>query len=190
MILRCPCGGIGRFNGLFGGGLTAAVSHRGDTIGPSTMSETMESMEKPWKFWLVRAWMLAAISVYVLVALNRATPMDWSAPWIPDAGGRPGWFVFAAVGAVVSWADGWLIPWIHRRKPSSEPNSRQARWEYSAYGRFMMRVCVFHGGAIWGLVLSFQTRDARYSIVSAGISSLMILVLPQPRQPRPDISTG
>ena len=142
-------------------------------------------MDRPWKFWSVRGWMLAALFVYPLLVLNTARPLDWRAPWIPSSSEGSGWFPFLVIASLLSWADGWLIPWIHRRKPGVVLSAARERWLYSAHGRFLMRVAVFHGGGLYGVVLSFQTHDARYSIISTGISALMILLLPRPKPPAP-----
>jgi hypothetical protein len=145
------------------------------------MNDTGERTDGFWKFTLVRAWMLAAMLIYALLALNDARPVDWSAPWSPSKKVGTGWFVFATVAAILTWADGWLLPWFSRRRPSSQTTPSRTRWEYSAFGRFLVRAAVFHGAGIWGLLLSFKAHDARYAIVSLIVSSLMILLLPRPR---------
>jgi hypothetical protein len=145
-------------------------------------------MDRPWKFWLVRGVMLAALSVYPLLVMNAAHPLDWRAPWIPSGGEGSGWFPFLVIASLLSWADGWLIPWIHRRKPGTVLSPERERWLYAAHGRFLMRVGIFHGAGLYGVVLSFQTHDARYSIISTGISALMILLLPRPKPPASALS--
>ena len=54
---------------------------------------------------------------YALLALNDARPVDRSAPWSPSKEVGTGWFVFATVAAILTWADGWLLPWFSRRRP-------------------------------------------------------------------------
>jgi len=148
------------------------------------MNDTTRQLDRAWKFWLVRAWMLAAILIYALLALNNGGPVDWRAPWVPNKEVGTGWFVFATVATILTWADGWLLPWLSRRKPPLEANASRRRFEYSAFGRFLVRAAVFHGAALWGVVLSFKAHDARYALVSLSISSVMILLLPTPKYPR------
>jgi hypothetical protein len=138
----------------------------------------MEQMDGAWKFWLVRAWMLAPMPVYVLLALHDARPVDWCAPWIPSHDVGTGWFAFVTAATTLSWADGWLLPLLTRRKLVDE---HRRHWERGAFGRFLLRTALFHGAGLWGLLLSFQTHDVRYAIVSLAVSSVMVLLVPRPR---------
>jgi hypothetical protein len=144
------------------------------------MTDAADQMDRPWKFWLVRGWMLAAMLIYALLALKEARPIDWSTPWI-NKEVSTGWFAFSMVVVTLSWADGWLLPWFSRRKPAGKDTPSRKPFEHSAFGRFMVRAAVFHGAGLWALVLSFRAHDARYAIVALSVSSLMVLLLPRPR---------
>jgi membrane protease YdiL (CAAX protease family) len=157
-----------------------AAASRDGTVVVHPMSQTAQ-IDRPWKFWLVRTFLVAATLVYVLLVLDHAKPVDWNAPWLPEAHTRSPWFYYATIAAFVSWADGWLIPWIHRKKAALSNDA--ARGRSRAFGRFVMRAAMFCGGAACGGSLSFLTHDGRYAIVSAAISVLMILLLPRPNAP-------
>jgi hypothetical protein len=141
------------------------------------LTQSTQRTNSAWKFMLVRGCLLAAMMVYAELAMSSSTALDWTAPWIPSD--HFGWFIFATVAAILSWADGWLLPWLRRRKPYP-----------GDFARFLVRAGLFHGGGLWGVVLSMETRDARYAIVALVISSVMVLVLPRPRTASPISSPG
>jgi hypothetical protein len=146
------------------------------------MNCSQEQTDRAWKFWLVRAWVLAAMAIYAVLALSDGGRVDWTVPWVPNKEVGTGWFVFATIATILTWADGWLLlPWLSRRKLASSADASRARFEYSAFGRFLVRAAVLHGASLWGLALSFKAHDARYALVSVGISSIMVLLLPKPR---------
>jgi hypothetical protein len=146
------------------------------------MNHASEQPDSAWKFWLVRAWMWAAMLIYALVALNNGGKVDWAGPWGANKEVGSGWFAFATIATILTWADAWLfLPWLSRRKQTSKADASRVRFEYSAFGRFLVRAAVIHGASPWGCVLSFKAHDARYALVWVTISSLMILLLPKPR---------
>jgi len=150
--------------------------------GPVAMNSSLEQMDRAWKFWLVRAWVLVAMLIYAVLALSDGGKVDWGVPWVPNKEVGTGWFVFVTTATILTWADGWiLVPWLSRRKRTSKADASRTRFEYSAFGRFLVRAAVIHGASLWGLLLSFKTHDARYALVSVGISSVMVLLLPKPR---------
>ena len=130
-------------------------------------------MDRAWKLWLVRAWMLAAMLIYAVLALKDGGRLDWAALWVPSNDVGTGWLVVATIATILTWADGWiLLPWLSRRKLASGADASRARFEYSAFGRFLVRSAVLHGASLWGLALSFKAHDARYALVSVGMSSI------------------
>jgi len=144
----------------------------------TTMSDPLGQMDRAWKFWLVRAWMVVPMPVYLLSVMHTARPLDWRAPWIPSHDVSTGWVVFLFVATILSWADGWLLPFYSRARRQTE--DRRRRWAGSAFGRFLVRAALFHGAGIYGVVLSFKTHDVRYAVVSLAMSAMMILLLPRP----------
>ena len=149
------------------------------------MNDPVELKNRPWMFAMVRAWMLAVMSTYAYLAVHDARPVDWGAPWIPGGEGGKGWFAFTIAAVTLTWADGWLLPWFSRRKPSPRNTLSRMRWEYSAFGRFLVRVTIFHSAGVWGLALAFKVHDARYALVALVPSTLMVLLLPRPTPPTP-----
>lgn len=147
-------------------------------------------VDKPWKFTATRAVLLAVLLTYVCLAVSDAVPLQWRAAWIPATDSGAHWFAFASIAAILTWAEGWLLPLFSRRGASLASRGVTGdKLKRHEFVRFYVRACALHSGSLWGLIVSFQNHDARYAIVFAALSALMILLLPRPK-PRDAATLG
>jgi hypothetical protein len=143
----------------------------------------MDQMDKPWKYNVVRGVCLTLTALYLPLVISDAGEPNWTAPWIPGTGRGLGVLTLAAVNAVVFWANGWFLQsWLARRKKARSPEAVTGnKFEHAAFGRFLVRLVLIHSGAIGGVAASFSMHDARYAIVFAIPTALMILLVPRPK---------
>jgi hypothetical protein len=133
-------------------------------------------------FTLVRAILLLATVTYLALTMADAGPPQWGAPWIPEDEGSARFLAWVSLAAVVQWAVGWSFPWVlARRKSAARPADSEEGIASRAFVRFVARLAHFHGSAVWGVLASLHTHDARYALVFAIPSLLIILLLPAPK---------
>jgi hypothetical protein len=136
---------------------------------------------KPSRFALARSLILLATPIYSLLVIRQTGLPRWDAPWIPTAGGTPSFRVWMIALAIIHWVDGlWLFPWLVRRKSMRSAAEHGDQAAGRLFARFLVRLSLFHGAAVFGAAASFQSHDPRYAIVLAVPSMLMILFLPTP----------
>jgi hypothetical protein len=141
----------------------------------------MRRLGRPWTFTIVRILLTTFTLIYLPLVVRSVGYPDWGAPWRPRAGGD-GPLAFTIVGVLAIWADAWIVlPWLARRKAQAIAALDPVARERSAWARFLVRASLLYSGAPAGAGLAFATRDARYAVVLAAASAVMVLLLPRPK---------
>jgi len=111
-----------------------------------------------------------SVVIYAVVALIVLGTPRWDTPWIPEDSSRATLVLVFSAMAVMTWTAGLVFG---RRKPGSPGAGGDP-----AQQRFIVAAAFVEAGAIFGLVLSFLNQDARYAILFAVPTALLILMLP------------
>jgi hypothetical protein len=136
---------------------------------------------------VLRMALVLSVLLYPVVAVVTLGPPAWQTPWLPSE--RDKAIMVMALG-ILGLGDafaGWLVGSL--RQP---PRFMAATTDPAAFGfvRFVVGLALIESGAIFGLVLSFLTHDARYAIVFAAPAVLLMLLLPGVERPRADGSAS
>jgi hypothetical protein len=139
------------------------------------------TLGRPWAFTIVRAVLAVFTLIYLPFVVRSVGYPDWGAPWQPRAGGdRP--LVFTLVAVLAIWMDAWVVlPSLARRKAKAIAALDPAARERATWARFLVRATLLYSGAPAGAGLAFVTRDARYAVILAAASAVMVLLLPRPK---------
>jgi hypothetical protein len=130
---------------------------------------------------ILRLALVLSVLVYPLVASIVLGPPKWREPWIPADQGQAILLAVLGIMALVDFAAGWLVGSL--RQP---PRFMAATADPAAFGfvRFLIGLALIESGVIFGLALSFITRDPRYVIALAVPAVLLMLQVPGVEQPR------
>jgi hypothetical protein len=139
--------------------------------------------DRVWKYTLVRAVLVALSFIYIPLVPNAGAALGFGAP-VQPTGARPEVFAVILIFLLATWADAWLLlPWLFRRRLRAQKITSGDRLERAVFVHFYVRACVLYGGAPLGAALSFETHDPRYACLFAGVSALVILLLPRSKPP-------
>jgi F0F1-type ATP synthase membrane subunit c/vacuolar-type H+-ATPase subunit K len=132
---------------------------------------------------VLRMALLLSVLVYALLASLVLGPPKWRAPWIPSDQDKAILLVVLGIMALGEFVAGWLVGSLRR-----PPRFMAATADPAAFGlvRFIIGLALIESGAIFGLVLSFLTRDARYAIVFAAPAVLLMIWVPGVEPPGTD----
>jgi hypothetical protein len=128
------------------------------------------------------ALVLSVVFYPVAAGLALGSP-SWRSPWIPAEQDKALMLVVLGILALGDAVAGWLVG--NLRRP---PRFMAATADPATFGftRFIVGMALIESGALFGLVLSFLTRDARYAIVFAIPAVLLMLLVPGVEPPRTD----
>lgn len=117
-----------------------------------------------------------SVVIYGAVACTVIGAPKWDAPWLPaDQGKQILLYVLLAM-AIGSWAGGWMLG--RRQEPLIPEQTEAARPNAWLFQRFILAAALLEAGALYGLVYSFLSKDARYGLLFALPSAVLLVLTP------------